>query len=211
MAGRFAERSRSRRRRERKPVVFIICEGSKTEIRYFKNFSSRNSLIEVRPIESKHKSALSLVKRAKDAIGQEPYSPEDGDQLWCVFDRDGNSDEQLQKADALAKRLKYNIVFSNPCFELWLLLHFMDHSAYLEDAAAVLKLLDSSKVIPNYKKSGDYYDVLRPLEEIASKRARSLIGRHEADGKSLISRSCNPCTTAVQLVEYLSERRGGAT
>lgn len=33
------------KRRKRKPVVYIICEGKETETLYFKNFRSRNCLV----------------------------------------------------------------------------------------------------------------------------------------------------------------------
>jgi len=58
------------------------------------------------------------VERVTGTIRQEPYYPEDGDQIWCVFDRNGNTNEELKKAEAIAKRRGYSIVFSNPAFEL---------------------------------------------------------------------------------------------
>ena len=210
MARRFEEFSRSRRERRRKPVLFIICEGSETEVNYFKRFRSRDSLIEIRPFVSKHKSVLSLVEHARDLIKQEPYYPEDGDQLWCVFDRNGNTNEQLAKAETMAARLNYKIVFSNPCFELWFLLHFTDQRGYLEDAGAVIRLLDAKDILPGYKKSGNYYDVLRPLQSVAAGRAHALAEIHGSDRKTLIHRDANPCTTAVLLVEYLAARKENA-
>lgn len=42
--GRIKEISRkSAHTRKRNPVVYLICEGSETEIRYFKRFRSRGS------------------------------------------------------------------------------------------------------------------------------------------------------------------------
>jgi len=207
MPRRTPAQPRSQGKRERKPVVYIVCEGSETEIRYFRHFRSRNSLVEVRPFVSQHKSALGLVKHAQDVIKQEPFYPQDGDQLWCVFDRDNNSNQDLQKAESFANRHNYRIAFSNPCFELWFLLHFIDQKGYLDDADAVIRLLNSHKAIPDYKKSGDYYDLIYPMMKIASERANNLISLHTADEKRLISRESNPCTTAVRLLEYLSERR----
>lgn len=78
------------KRRKRKPIVYIICEGKETETLYFKHFRSRNCLVDIIPIPSKHKAAEHLVKHAKSLISQADYYPKDGDQLWCVFDRDDN-------------------------------------------------------------------------------------------------------------------------
>lgn len=74
------------KRRKRKPIVYIICEGKETETLYFKHFRSRNCLVDIIPIPSKHKAAEHLVKHAKSLISQADYYPKDGDQLWCVFD-----------------------------------------------------------------------------------------------------------------------------
>ena len=44
-------------RRKRKPIIYIICEGKETETLYFKHFRSRNCLVDIIPISSKHKAA----------------------------------------------------------------------------------------------------------------------------------------------------------
>ena len=75
-------------RRKRKPVVYLICEGSETEIRYFKKFRSRECNIDIVPIPSQYKSADKLVQKALATIGYSPYYPDEGDIIWCVFDRD---------------------------------------------------------------------------------------------------------------------------
>ena len=87
--GRIKEISRkSVHTRKRNPVVYLICEGSETEIRYFKRFRSRGCNIDIIPISSQYKSADRLVQKAKATMGNNPYYPEDGDSIWCVFDRD---------------------------------------------------------------------------------------------------------------------------
>ena len=40
------------KRRKRKPIVYIICEGKETETLYFKHFRSRNCLVDIIPIET---------------------------------------------------------------------------------------------------------------------------------------------------------------
>ena len=91
-------------RRKRKPIIYIICEGKETETLYFKHFRSRNCLVDIIPISSKHKAAEHLVKHAKSLISQANYYPKDGDQLWCVFDCDDNKDSELQAAISYAEK-----------------------------------------------------------------------------------------------------------
>jgi len=205
MAG-IVERKRVVDRRPRRPVIYIICEGSMTEVRYFRKFRTRYSNIDIRPISAHYKSALHLVYSAAAIIRQEPYYPEDGDQIWCVFDRNGNTNEELQKAEQLAARRGYFIAFSNPAFELWFLLHFTDHRAYLADADAVTAKLGEKGRIPNYSKSGDYFDLLFPMLQLAFERAGALQKHHKGEGRPLLHRDSNPCTTVTQLVELLQIR-----
>lgn len=64
-------------RRKRKPIIYIICEGKETETLYFKHFRSRNCLVDIIPISSKHKAAEHLVKHAKSLISQANYYPKE--------------------------------------------------------------------------------------------------------------------------------------
>lgn len=78
--GRIKEISRRpTRSRKRNPVVYLICEGSETEIRYFKRFRSRGCNIDIIPISSQYKSADRLVQKAKATMGNNPYYPDEGD------------------------------------------------------------------------------------------------------------------------------------
>jgi hypothetical protein len=95
VTNRFKEKKRSQKTRKRKPVVFVICEGEKTETTYFGKYRTRENLVEVKAMPSQHKSASVLIEHAKDVIKNENYYPEDDDQLWCVFDRDDNTDKDF--------------------------------------------------------------------------------------------------------------------
>lgn len=61
----------------------------------------------------------------------------DEDYFVVVLDRDCHShkEEQLIRANQHCQSLKYTfLILSNPCFELWLLLHFVDvANSYTED------------------------------------------------------------------------------
>lgn len=117
--GRIKEISRRpERHRKRNPVVYLICEGTETEIKYFKRFRSRGCHIDIIPISSQYKAADKLVQKVSATMGTNPYYPDEGDVVWCVFDRDDNTNEMLHRAKALADKEGYRIAFSNPAFEL---------------------------------------------------------------------------------------------
>lgn len=45
------------------------------------------------------------------------------DELWAVIDHDGRPEKVLNNVAREAKKENYCLADSNPCFELWLLLH----------------------------------------------------------------------------------------
>ena len=52
------------KRRKRKPIVYIICEGKETETLYFKHFRSRNCLVDFsgRLLPERRRSALVRIR-----------------------------------------------------------------------------------------------------------------------------------------------------
>lgn len=164
-------------RRKRRPIIYIICEGKETETKYFKHFRSRNCLVDIVPISSKHKAAEHLVKHAKSLLSQSDYFPKDGDQLWCVFDCDDNTNAELTNAVAYAEKHGYKIAYSNPCFEYWYLLHFVKQNSYLNGADEVLRLLQSKGRLEKYEKSLDVFADLLPHQSEAVLRAKERLAQ----------------------------------
>ena len=193
--------------RKRKPVIYIICEGKETEPLYFKHFRSRNCLVDIIPISSKHKAAEHLVKHAKSLISQETYYPKDGDQLWCVFDCDDNKDSELKAAVTFADKHGYKIAYSNPSFEYWYLLHFEKRSGYLSDSAAIIDILKNKGHIENYRKNADVFDCLYVHQEKAIQRAKDRVNQLNREKNPIICRASNPVTTVYELVEFLNSKR----
>src|SRR5262249_49920866 len=54
------------------------------------------------------------------------------DEYWAVFDVDHHRHEELSTNAALAERHGYHLAGSNPCFELWLLLHLTGEVSGIE-------------------------------------------------------------------------------
>ncbi len=70
------------------------------------------------------------------------------DQVWCVFDRDEHP--KFAEAIKFAEDHGLDLAVSNPCVELWLLLHFRDNpgAQHRDDIARMLR-----KYVPAYDKS----------------------------------------------------------
>jgi hypothetical protein len=188
--------------REPKRRFLIYCEGAVTEKLYFQGQQQdlRNAGVVIR-IGSDHREPLGLVKAAMThrdrLIGTDPA--EQFDQIWCVFDVEAPKKHPgLKEALTLAQREGINCAVSNPCFELWLLLHFTDQTAYLESRHACTQLGKSACDYTPKDKSIDYQQ-LAPHYSDARQRAQKLSPEH--DPAKL--RDVNPSTAVWYLVDQL--------
>lgn len=207
-------RKRGTRRRQVKPVVLIVTEGSQTEPRYFDSFRSRQTNIDIQVIKGGAGSGTdyaSLVRKAVTYIEKNGLSAKNGDQLWIVADADVNysapnpiaaKNRQLEAAKKTASKYGIQIALSNPCFELWFLLHFKYSSGYLQDYPTVLSQLRS--FLPNYEKTANITAALAEHTEQAICNGKKLAGHHIKNGLTdLCSIEVNPYTDVYRLVESI--------
>lgn len=174
----------------------MICGGEETEPGYFRDLkeSSKNPLVKVL-IEGRKDAPKNLVPLAiRKKNEAEKRSRERGsvflryDEVWCVLDVDTH--DRLPEVRELASREGVELAISNPCFELWALLHFQDQNAVLSTKEAQTFL---RKHLPGYKKILPFAKLM-PFYEVAVQRARKLEAR-SGDG--------NPSTGVYRLTELI--------
>lgn len=171
-------------RRPRKTLV-LFCEGSRTEPDYLEALKRdpkvrAHSAVELRvEVAGSGAVPLTLVKKAVVARERARKEQDEIDEFWCVFDVEWpRNHPHLAEAVALAGRNGIRLAISNPCFELWLVLHFSDHRSFLDSHAAV-RLRQDCDGQPGKALGGAPY---MPLKEVAAERARRLERRHARDG-----------------------------
>lgn len=156
--------------------VLIITEGKKTEMQYFDTLKRRFGLTGVQPYHPNCVDPDSLVdfaierKRTMQSTGQEPF-----DEIWIVCDTEGRHSiyrKKLPGAKEKAKRNGIHFAVSCPCFEFWLLLHYVYTTAELPDADAACKAL--RKHWRNYGKAVPPPSDLMDKVYDAVKRARRI-------------------------------------
>ncbi len=122
--------------------VYIFCEGEETEVKYFKYFQGLSSNIDIIPIPNDNGKSdpLKLKENAnllffgnEDVLPQFELNKEYKDEVWFVIDTDrwneGNKIELLKEfcySQDESENL-WNVVQSNPCFELWFYYHFHEN------------------------------------------------------------------------------------
>ncbi|MEM9920956.1 MAG: RloB family protein [Bacteroidota bacterium] len=109
-------------------LIIIATEGAKREKEYFEFLVHGNQRVKVRVLaptdEDEGKSAPRWVmNRAAKYVDKFGLSEED--QLWLVIDLDKWALDQVHEiAQECVERKGWNIAISNPCFEVWLFLHY---------------------------------------------------------------------------------------
>jgi hypothetical protein len=203
-----AARSISRKKPSREPRArfLLICEGEVTEPEYFRYVKEalRDHLLTVE-ISKTHGNPLQLVEeavaRTRTATRRARKDRDDNllyDQVWCVMDVDNHP--QLSAAKALAEKNSIRLAISNPCFELWPLLHLVDRRGHMTSQQMQTELC---RHMPGYEKRLDC-EKLRGRYTTARERAVSIHKQHERDGQP---HGDNPSTTVWQLVDELLSAR----
>lgn len=121
--------------------IFVIAvEGEKTEAQYFSLFESTRVHVEVLPAGPKGLSAPKQVLERLVAF-EERFDLDADDERWLVLDVDRQRGQFLDEVTQVARESGYGLAVSNPCFEVWLLLHFQDADPSDTDCAAVIERL----------------------------------------------------------------------
>lgn len=132
-------RPRERRSGIRDPKLIIIAtEGSHTEPKYFNDMASPryfyNPRIHVEVLEREGTaSAPEHVMKMLDQFCERYYYEEGLDELWLVVDTDRWGDKKLASIGRKCYQKGYEMAVSNPCFELWLLLHLRSLNEYPDE------------------------------------------------------------------------------
>lgn len=108
--------------REKTKLYRLFCEGECTEPSYFLTFGRARHLPARFDTKDSGADPQKLLELARDYANDERKAIKDGDiEVWIVCDRDGHAHDD-KAADLQSENI--HVAFSNPCFELWLLLHF---------------------------------------------------------------------------------------
>ena len=117
--------------------ILIVCEGEKSEpiyLRWLKNIENKMN-IEIDIAGEDCDSAPIKVVNYAEARANREGRPENGgySEVYCVIDRDEHADfdrardrvRQLNSAKSKFAAKSIHLIVSYPCFETWILFHFI--------------------------------------------------------------------------------------
>ncbi|MGD1956804.1 MAG: RloB family protein, partial [Sphingomonadales bacterium] len=191
-----------------KRYFYLLSEGEKTEKSYFNTIGStldsrRTKIIYKGPLGAPKTVANAAVKFAdqkglsKTRRKKRLNSFEEKDEVWAVFDRDDFT--CYGEAKQICDRARFSYAYSDPCFELWINLHFDDYDAPCSrhEAQAITKTL-IGEYNPKAGKIADFSLFVDKISE-AEKRAE----RQRANRKYEDKEDGNPSTSVYMLTRSL--------
>ena len=167
-------------------IALVICEGE-TEVCYINLLKTwyKSPIRIVSHIEGTKITPSLVEKRTKEL----KISQWDKVHTFLMYDMD------VQAINEKLHKCKAEMLLSNPCFEIWLLLHAKDQKAAIETDAVIKELKKSAPVWKNYSKSA-FTDTQKAFlnnnTDVAVVRAKNLCEFQ------------NPSTGIYKLIEMLS-------
>ena len=129
--------------------LFVLSyEGIITEKKYFQDFRAseyfnNNGLIEIVPLKrpkDKGSDPFSVKKLLNEA--KKEYGFKISDEFWLIIDRDDWESIHKLSFDDLVTECKnednFYLAMSNPCFEIWLVLHLKNLSEFTKEEQALI-------------------------------------------------------------------------
>lgn len=201
-------RRRVNERKER-PTILIGLEGKgESEKKYFQALNQKyRNHYNIRFATGNETDPIGIVKNVEDSIRNMGLDTKNGDLFFCVIDADYDSSKEsvINKAKHRAKDKGIKVIISNPCFELWLLLHFTKTTKLMNSIEVEREL---KTYLSRYKKGQLDFSKFESKIDEAVKRAKEIKEYCEQyrDGDGITGLA--PITFIYEIVELLCGNKG---
>jgi len=203
---------RKRARRSPYDMVLIVCEGEKTEPNYFRALINDLQLNTANIVIAKN-IAGSSPGTVVDFALTEYRKEKEYDRVYCVFDKDRHEsyDSALDKIRRarISKGHLITATTSIPCFEFWLLLHFIYTTKQFDTGPGAIcanVITDLKRYIPEYEKGdNEVYELTKDRLDSAITNAKKVARHCDAADTDM------PSTKIHELVEYLKNLKAKKT
>ena len=189
-----------------KVEIVVACEGKVTEKCYFNSCKLEYGagLVTLRwlPISGVPITVVQAAIEERERLLEKARKSKDSFdvfRVWAIFDRDEHP--KVPEAIELAKSSGIDVAFSDPCFELWPLLHLEDYGG-LHGRHHVQQCLHERMPIYHHDKSPVVdFDLIKNDVDTAYRRAEILCKTRVEEGQQ---NGC-PSTTVGKLVKKIIE------
>jgi hypothetical protein len=165
------------------PTFFVFCEG-KTEEQYINYLRTKYRL----PIQIVAKTSGNRITNTYIDNFKDQRKEHEKDRTYLMFDLD--APKMMERLLAIKDTI---LLCSNPCFELWLLLHHQEQKAEITSDVCIENLIFHHKGYSKGNINDELKSILNSNQEKACHRA------------SKLSKYNNPSSTVHKLIEDLEK------
>ena len=182
-----------------KKTYLIFCEWE-TEKHYFEEIKQWVKSITIEPRQLNNKSFQTIAKEMKKVIDQLVLQWKSYDRVYCIFDNNNLPRQDFEQWLSIMKKNNIHLIYSNKCFEVWILMHYLQYNRKVQNSAEYERELQ--QFIPWYAKPYKW------LYHLTKSKIRDAIGNSKS-----ISRyenfsevySKEPYTDMRQIIEDLMQ------
>ena len=175
---------RKQKTRNPKPIIWVFCEG-KTEEQYVKFLTNKFKISTQICI-----SGNGVDERAINSRLPAKNKRNSNDEIILIYDADDNN--VVNRINNLNIGNIATKIFSDPCVELWFLLHYKDQTAVINSSDCLKKLENNCK----YYKKG----------ELSKKLQSTLANYNQAYNRAKkLNADNNPSTTMYKLIDIFKK------
>ena len=187
----------------------FVTEGTKTEPLYLASMieTMADNVKQQFTIYGGGDNTLNLLKKAEELSATD--ETRNFQHIWVIYDKDSfpnyNFDNTVSRCDALTAKYQgrgvnrtFHAVWSNECFEVWLLFHYMFLSAGVP-RSQYAGMLETYLEHPYEKNDPPSFEELREHLEDAIRNAK----KQNQNPSSVPPSGRNPCTNFYELIETL--------
>lgn len=194
MARNFSVKLRNTGRKTPKPVLLLVAEGRNvTETLYFRQFQKQHASYMIKIIApGSVTDPKGMLEKLETYWLRNGMDFTKGDRGFVVLDLDCDDRKAklIKELETSSKVAQF--VISNPCFEVWFLLHYKYTTHVYLNGAEVLR--DLRSFIPDYEKNKDITGLLSDKTEFALQNAEKLAEHYDKLGYKWPSNKENPRT-----------------
>ena len=208
MARKFSVKQRNTGSRKPKPLIILVAEGRNvTETLYFRQFQRQHAAYNIKVLTpGSITDPEGMLKKIEGFWHKNEMDQDKGDLGFIVLDLDCDEEKAnlIKKLEAGSKIAQF--IVSNPCFEIWYILHFKYTTHVYASGAEVIR--DLKNYINNYEKNRDVSGALSDKMETAIENAKRLEGYFEELGYKWPSVEGNPRTDVPLIIKSIRELGG---
>lgn len=208
MARKFSIKPRNTGTRAPKPILLLVAEGRNvTETLYFKQFQKQHAAYNIKIVTpGSVTDPEGMLEKLESYWKRNEMDLMKGDRGFVVLDLDCDDKKGriIEKLEASSKVAQF--VVSNPCFEVWFLLHYKYTTHVYLSGAEVIR--DLRNYISDYEKNRDISKLLSDKKEIAYQNALKLAKHFDELSYRWPSNKGNPRTDVPIIIKTMNDLGG---